>query len=359
MRNRISILASFAVMLVFASRASAAEPASAPSGSTESLMDGAITFTPPPSDDGWTLAGKTHDGRTLAYAIGKHVAMAVNVTPQDTVLDDSAANKLGPFIIKRTRDEVAKSGAQSIEPPKNERDDRFFLHIHDRFKKDDKTADRLQVYRVIGKNLVTVATTVWTEDADEAKKMHEVTEQVALSVGGPGGAGHHVGAKPQTVKPRLATTKPLMLSDAKLRVSPPASWTADVHDGSSGMVATFRDPQESGDVIGVNVKPLPKEATKDPKVRDAFIDEMLSGEKQEFKIDGATVDGASETVKDNRFLKKVRTKYQGGGKRFLVTTRALRLGDQVVSVSSIGVDDAGTSVEQLADELATGIRPIH
>src|SRR4051812_44959709 len=178
MCNCTHLLIAFIALLLVASRAGAAPasaPASAPGAAeTESLLDGAITFTPPPADDGWTLAGKTHDGKTIAYAIGKHAAMAVNVTPQDTALDDSAANKLGPFIIKRTRDEVAKSGAESIEQPKNEKDARFFLHIHDRFKKDDQTADRLQVYRVIGKNLVTVATTVRTDDPDESKKMHEV-----------------------------------------------------------------------------------------------------------------------------------------------------------------------------------------
>jgi hypothetical protein len=349
-------------LLLFVCRTHA-QPASAPTtapAASESLLNGAITFTPPPADQGWTLAGKTHDGKTVAYAIGKHAAMAVNVTPQDTALDDSAANKLGPFIIKRTRDEVAKNGAQSIDPPRNEKDDRFFLHIHDRFKKDDQTADRLQVYRVIGKNLVTVATTIWSDDAEETKRSHEITEQVALSAAGPGGVGgHRPAAKTQaTAKPKLATTKPATLSQAKLRVTPPAGWTSELKDATSGVVATFHDPQETGDVIAVGVKPLPKEATKDPKLRDAVIDELLSGEKQQFKIEGATVDGASETLKDNRFLKKVRTKYQGSGKRFTVTSRALRVGDAVVSVTSIAIDDAAPTVEQLGDELAVGIRPI-
>src|SRR5690349_20251461 len=98
MRNCTHLLIAFAAVLFIVSRAGAAPasaPTSAPSAAeTESLMNGAITFTPPPTDDGWTLAGKTHDGKTIAYAIGKHAAMAVNVTPQDTALDDSAASKL-------------------------------------------------------------------------------------------------------------------------------------------------------------------------------------------------------------------------------------------------------------------------
>src|SRR5204863_4433650 len=214
------------------------------------------------------------------------------------------------------------------------------------------------VYRVIGRNLVTVAATSFSDSPEDAKKVHEVAEQVALSASGAGGTSKIKSAKPPAVKPKVATTKPSMLPNAKLRVPPPAGWTEELTDASNGVVATYRDPQESGNLIAITVRPLPKEAAKDPKLRDALVDEIVSGEKQQFKIDGANASGQPETVKDNRFLRKTRTRYEGNGKRFTVTSRQLRIGDEVVSVSSIAVDETASAVETLADEVAVGTRAL-
>src|SRR2546423_8617669 len=102
----------------------AAAPPTAPSSAPAadgSLLNGSIHFTAPSGE--WTSLGKTKDDRTAVYSIGKRAAMAVNVTPQDTALDDSAASKMGPFIIKQTRERVIKDGGQEIDPPRNEKDD--------------------------------------------------------------------------------------------------------------------------------------------------------------------------------------------------------------------------------------------
>ena len=153
-------------------------------------------------------------------------------------------------------------------------------------------------------------------------------------------------------------TRPTALPKAKIIFNAPGGWDADTNDNSSGIVATYHNPAESFDTIVVSVRPLPDEAKKDPKMRDALVDEIVNGEKATFKFDGASAVGDTETMRDNRFLKKEKTKYERPDARIIVTSRQRRIGDVVVSVAMASLEPASQEVDHLADEVAMSLRAV-
>src|SRR6476469_5995350 len=90
-----------------------AEPTTAPS--TETLMKGDIVFTPP---DGWKLQGKANTGRLAVYVhTNPKALMAVNVDPQQMVLDASAASKIGQAQVQKIKANAAAGKIEIVDQP--------------------------------------------------------------------------------------------------------------------------------------------------------------------------------------------------------------------------------------------------
>jgi len=325
-----------------------AQPATAPSN--ETLMKGQFTFDVP---DGWKVDGKTSDDK-LAKLSREHqqAAMAVNVNPQPQSLPDSAANSMSQHVIKMIRDHAAAGDFKLVEQPKAEKDDRFFMRIHHKFQRDTVVGDELQIYRLIGNDLITVAVTVFTDSSDEAKPIFEEAEKTLLSVKSAkaGAAAPHAAAK---LKP---ATKPTVLSAARIAFNAPAGWDEDLSDNTTGMVAKYHDPNQPVNLIAINVTPLPPEAKKDAKARDVIVEQIVSGQQTSFNLEGANQVGSAETIKDNRFLKKTKQRYEKGDAKLLVTSRVKRVGDVIVNVALVALDPGANDVDRLADEVAVSVR---
>src|SRR2546421_6343419 len=179
-----------------------AQPTTAPA--TETLMKGDIVFALP---DGWKLDGKANNDRLAKLShVEPTAVLVINVDPQQSVLPDSAALKIGQMLTKKIRDNAAKGEFELLTQPKTEADDRFFLRIHHRYKKGSETGDQLQLYRVIGKNLVAVATTAFTDSPDEAKKIFDDAEKTILSIGGAKGQTNAPGHPAVQSKPATRPT---------------------------------------------------------------------------------------------------------------------------------------------------------
>jgi hypothetical protein len=283
--------------------------------------------------------------------------MAVNADHQESPLDEEAAVQIGQMQCKRIVDNAQKGNTQILDAPKIEKDERFFLRIHHRFKKGESVGDQLQLYRVLGKELVAVAVTAYTDSPEQAKPVFDEAEKVMSSArsSASGGAGP---ATSPTMKPPQLAAKLIMLSQAKIRLLPPEQWRAEVNDAGSGIVATFHDPADNTNLLAVSVRQLPKEARSDPKMRDALLEEMASGEKAQFKIDGAEPVGQTINVVDRRFLHKARTRYRmsTGGKQFDISSRQVRAGDEIVSVTVVTLEDKFDVIDKLADQVALSVR---
>jgi hypothetical protein len=325
-----------------------AQPATAPS--TGSLLKGEITFTIP---DEWKLDGKTPDDKLAKLSRSDpQGAMAVNVNVQPQALRDSDAPALSQHVVKMILDHAKAGDYQLIEQPKAEKDDRFFMRIHHKFQKGSLVGDELQIYRLIGNNLITVAATAFTDSPDESKQIFGEAEKTLLSVkSSKGGAG----ATP--VKLLRPATRPTALPAAKIAFNAPAGWEEQTNDNTSGIVATYHDPVESFNTMVISIRPLPPEAKKDPKARDVIVDEMVKGENASFKLDGANQVGDVEPVKDNRFLKKTKLKYEKADAKLTVTSRVKRVGDVIVNVAMVALEPGATDIDRLADEVAVSVRP--
>lgn len=330
-----------------------AEPATEPV--TESILNGEMLYSPP---DGWKLDGKANDGKRAQYShASPHARIDFVVLPQQTILTDTYAPTLGQKLCDKLRAGIVAQKMTLTEGPKMEKDDRFFLRIHSRYNKGSENSDQIAIYRVIGKDLVSVIATSFADSPDDAKPVFDDAEKMLLSVKSSKQAAAAASAATHTLaKVMKPATRPTALPQAKITFNAPAGWSEETNDNTSGIVATYHDPAESFNTIAISVRPLPPEAKKDPKARDALIDQIVSGEKAQFKFDGANVVGDSETVKDNRFLKKVRTRYEKADAKIQVTSRQKRIGDVIVSVSMAAMEPAATDIDKLADEVAMSLR---
>jgi hypothetical protein len=357
MKFTVACLLSCGLMLVspLLAQPAAPAPATAPSAVVEeSLMKGDILYTAP---DGWTLKGKNKEDRLAAYMHTDPTAtLVVNIDPQQQVLDDSAAAKIGQQLCQNIRNNAGKGGYELIELPKAETNtDGFFLRIHHRFKKGNQTGDQLQLYRVIGRNLVAVATTVFTDSPEQSKPIFEQAAKTLQGVHTAGQGSRIAAIHAPAARP---TTRPIVLPQAKIRFSPPAGWTEETNDNPKGIVATYHDPADGANMLVIDVQPLPKEARTDPKLRDALVEQIVNGEQTELKVPGAQPAGPPQPLTDHRFLRKQRTSYESSDAKFQVTSRQLRIGDVVVSVAMLSRQENAAENEKLADDVALTLRAL-
>jgi hypothetical protein len=337
----------FLCILLLISANAGAQPATAPA--EQIGLDGdKLLFTPPP---GFSFRGKADEDRSAAFALDDNRALiSIIATPQGHVIPDDFPPKLAKILAERVREEAARGQMDIILQPRVERDPRLLLRMHDRFNTEERFGDRVQLYRGVGLYLVGVVATVYTENEDEARRIHEIAADMLLSVKLNRGGSARKSAAP--------TTRPVSFPNAKLRLIPPAHWRAEPADNPSGLVVTYRDPEDDTQLIMVTVRRLPPEARRDPKLREIAIDEIVSGEKQSFKMDGAEVSGETQQVPDRRFLRKTRTDYDQQGKKFRVTSRQVRAGDSVVSVTMVALEDKADAVDAMADKIALDVKPL-
>jgi hypothetical protein len=332
-------------------------PTSQPAESTlktDSIMKGAIVFNPPAN---WKLEGKSDSGRLAAYSTENPKSiLIINDDPQEQVLNNDSAVKVGQLVVGNVKKTVASKKMELIDPPKIEKDERFFLRVHHRFKnKEGETGDELQIYQVVGKNLISVATTVFTDSEEASKPRFEEAEKMLLSVKGSGSAAAQTasGEKHQVAHP---ATKPTTLAQAKLRYSPPVGWQEELNDQASGLVATYKDLNDAANMLVIRVEQLPKEARSDPKLREVAIDQIVQGERAELSVPGAQPVGSPEKVTDNRFLRKDRMSYESKDAKFKLTSRVKRAGDKIVCIAMLSRDENAAENEKLADDVAVTMR---
>lgn len=340
----------FAWLLLSASIGSAQAPSTAPS--EPMMLDGGkLLFTAPRE---LTLLGKRDDDLSASYSLGENRALVtLVVTRQPQAIPDDFPPKLARLLTKTIREEASRGAIDIVMQPRGQTTPGMLLNLHDKFNTEERFGDRAQMYRGVGLYLVGVIATAFTEDEAEAKRVHELGAELLMSV-----RINRGGAKKSGPVTRGAATRPVTFAEAKIRVTPPGGWNAQTTENASGMIVTYRDPQDQSNLIMISVRQLPPEARRDPELRDIIIDELVAGEKQSFKIDGAELHGDSKTITDRRFLRKTRTDYAHQERRFSVTSRQLRVGDALVSVTMVAREQSVDAVDALADKVALDVRPL-
>jgi len=329
----------------------AAAPASAPS-TEQTLADNAIAYMSPPD---WKSLGITHDNLSAGYAPADHQAQIVLVVVREPqTIPDDLGPKLATQFGTTIRNEAKKGNIQIVMQPKTEEDKRFLLKLHDQFRAKGKFSDRVQLFRGVGKFLVSVTANAFTEDADQQNKVDQIAEDLMLSVrlNQPGAApapGVHLAqAKP------AATTQPVLFAAAHLRITPPSDWSADQTKQPNGLLVTWHDPASASNLIALTYRPAPPGT--DPDSMDVVIDQLAAAETPTVASPDAKALGPAQTIADKHFLRKISTDYQLNDAKLRVTMREIRAGDGVVSVTSIATIDRADEVDALADQVAMDVR---
>jgi hypothetical protein len=262
------------------------------------------------------------------------------------------APQIAARVRKQLREEASRGEMDVILAPREYDDERFLVAVRDRFNTLERFGDRVHLYRPVGLYLGHVVVTVFTEDEAEAKRVHEIGAEMLMSL-----RLNRAGAA--DVKKRASAPRLVTFAAARVRLMPPDGWRAEPNEGAiDGVIVTYRDAEDETNLITVSVRPLPPEARRDAKLRDLAVDEMVDADRQSFRIDGAEVVGETQTVTDRRFLRKTRTDYEHEGRRFRVTSRQVRAGDVIASVTIVAREESAESVDAIADRVALSVKPV-
>jgi hypothetical protein len=310
----------------------------------EPLLDGSIRYLPPDAAAGWKFIGKTEDNLKATYLIEEgRGRIDITVSPQTRDVPDTYAKQMALIIGKGIREDADRVGRTMLLQPKVEKDQRFFLKIHDRISGEDGIRDRLQLYRVMGLNIVHVAVIALKDTPEAAKPIHAAAEELldgmVLTHG----------------------QRPVVYPRNKLKIRPPIDWKETKTDAPNALVVTYADPRQPARQLIVRARVIPKAAIDDPTKRSAFIDRMVDDERRTAPFSNTTKPLGEDQIvpggAPREYLRQVRTDASAeGGEKLRVQTRYFIVNDVMVSLRSVSSIDDET-ILKAADALAVEVKP--
>jgi hypothetical protein len=326
--------------------AATAPPTTGPKEGEDTLLDGAITFTPP---EGWQEL--TRDAKSIQYNSPDHKAtIMVTARPQEVNINKDAASQMGMMIKKKIAEQVKSAGGEFVISPRVEKDDLLLLKVHDRTKSGGAVADRLQLYNMVVLNLVTVISVVSSDVEDEINSYQKTATDVLRSA-----RFQKLDAKTGKrvpVKPKMPTTLPKNYWKAHVRILGPNGWKEEMKDNASGEIATFTDPQHADVKIQVTIERVPAAISEDDPRIEKLADEMIDRQEQAEKKAGREAQGESEVVDNTAYVKESRSRYTGKPQPMVVSSRVLQLDHILANIVTEAPADQSPRVEKLADDWA-------
>ncbi len=304
--------------------------------------------------EGWLIEGQGDNGLSAACRNADNSAsLTIVIAPQkyDSAPGEQVKKQVSEKVIAGLKEGYKKFHAKTLIEPHIEKAEGFWLRIHDAYKVEDNAVEQLHLYRLVGERLVQLTLVVKSDDAKVVEPTMHAAETM-LAQAAPSKTDAPVNG--DSPKPSAPAPKPQTLSKAHVVLTAPAGWKQELADNASGIIATFRDAKDSTNLITVAARPIPDEAKKDPKLRDAVVQKMVAGEKPVFKMAGAKPLSKPQVVEDSHFLRKLRIPYQVEETRFVVSSRMVLVGDTLLSITSVALDDVADKVESLADAVGTG-----
>lgn len=304
------------------------------------LLDGSLRYLPP---DGWKEENKLENGKAVTFVLENgRGRIDLQVQEQDRHFTDpeSARKQMAMIIGKGIRDSATKNNREIIMQPKVEPDDRFFLIVHDKIRgSDGGQIDRLQMYRLIGLNMVFVAVNASTDDEAEAKQIHDTAKQLLDGLKLTRGA------------------TPVTFGKTKIKITTPVDWKVVKTDQPNGLVATYTDPSDATRQIIVRSRVLPKDARTDETKREGIVTKAVDDDRRQPPLAGLAIPATEETVNDTTVLRRIRTTFTRDDKPMLADTRYLAIGDVLLSVRTVRLesDNAG---DKVTDALIASLKPV-
>ena len=149
------------------------------------LAGGQVEFVPP-AKDAWIESPKNRTATRNAFVSQDRKAMlVVEVLPADQKISAD----MGPAMVKKLKENRAKSGDKQAKDPAIEKDERFVVRVRERITASDGVAgEQLHLYRAVGPRFVYVLCKTFGGD-DKAAGHLEAAEAASLSAEPAGGAG--------------------------------------------------------------------------------------------------------------------------------------------------------------------------
>jgi hypothetical protein len=185
--RRLIVMACAAVCLGAGPAAAPPKPgakpaATAPTRVRDGLVNGALRYLVPPE---WEITERGADRMTVFYRHKPeraHYSMQVTQQAQGIPQNDARFKKqMVETILNFANEDLKRRKVEVLDPPTVERDDRFLLRVHERFKEGDTIVDVIHIYRGLGLNLVSLTSSTSSEEANQVKAVHAAGEMVLLS----------------------------------------------------------------------------------------------------------------------------------------------------------------------------------
>lgn len=317
-----------------------------PIESMEPIADGTIRFVPPA---GWELVGRSPDNLAVTYKASDapEAALTLTIIPQTQTIQPTAREQMGLIIGKGIREAAKQHGHALVYGPRVEPDERYFLKVRDVMSVGQgKLADRVQMYRIVGLNLVHVACTAQVEARELSAPVHAAAEKLLDTMRVARGAK-------RSVYPR-----------AQLKAVVPLDWREQKTDQANGLVATYTDPKDPSRQMVLRCRVMPKDAREPGPKRDALLGRMIDDERRHPPLTGASADAEEVITTDPpKYLKHLRTSATSGaggagGEPLRVETRYVAVGDVMVSVRSVAREADADAVAKIAEQVAGDLKTI-
>jgi len=149
----------------------------------DGLVNGSVRFLVPAD---WVLDSRTDNGLNVVYKTPDGVGtISILITQQKEAIPQHNAGVLAQMtkmILGWDNENLKKHNFEVIVAPKVERDARFMLKVHERYKDGDHPFDVIHIYRGVGLNLVGVLAAASSEDKEVVKKVHDAASLMLMSV---------------------------------------------------------------------------------------------------------------------------------------------------------------------------------
>jgi len=168
----------FLLLAIAGMAGGAAEPTSRPA--EVSLGNGLVRFEPPAAP--WVLSSMPEGGMAVIYQspTGSSV-MAVTAVGRGAPRSDELAKAMAKTILDQIKGNFRRKNYEMIVEPEIVKDDRFWLVVHEKYKKEGTTVNQWHYYRNVPPHQFMVTVITYAQDQQEADQVRLAGETVALS----------------------------------------------------------------------------------------------------------------------------------------------------------------------------------
>jgi hypothetical protein len=145
-----------------------AGPASRPAAGTDTSIARNQYHFPAPAASDWSAVKPDPDAESITFLnTDRDGVIQLMLLDKDASVDPGVAGQVAVAIMKQLKERRAKDKTEMVMAPKIEKDKRFAIVIHEKYKVGDATADQLHIYKAVGPRVVMLTVNATAADPDK------------------------------------------------------------------------------------------------------------------------------------------------------------------------------------------------